>query len=99
MEKHNYRLQPGCYHCKHVFEMSEYSNGTTCFCTLDSSPRPLCGSVAMDEEFPWVSDLASELRYTESDHYWIAYNAWEEWSKDRQVVEFGICDKYDPKEK
>jgi hypothetical protein len=98
-KKNNYRLQPGCVSCKHVFERYEYDDGATCYCTLEAPPRPPCGSVCMHEQFSHGENLPEELRYTDQDPFSIGMRNWDEWEEGRQVVEFGICDKYELKPK
>jgi hypothetical protein len=79
-----YRQQDGCWNCRHSDATWEWDEGVTLYCTEGAPPRPLCDSVAMSEQW---RDGAAEY---EEDR-----NAWEEWSKDREVARWGICDRYE----
>ena len=47
----NYREQPGCETCGHVFTELEYESGPYFYCHKDRSKRPRCGSGRMKEGF------------------------------------------------
>lgn len=81
----NYDRRNGCHNCRYVFEVTDYDTTTAdgdLYCTLDAPPRPLCGSIAM-EEGP-RSPAAREHGYDEL--------AWLEWARARYVHPAGICD-------
>jgi len=83
----NYREQPGCETCGHVFTKREYESGPYLYCHKDGSKRPLCGSIAMDaERFPdrqpralpkiW-SDMTVEEQDAAMDHeYELNHRSW-----------------------
>jgi hypothetical protein len=48
----SYKVQDGCFNCKHAFMWYDYDSDVQFYCTFDqSAPRPLCGSVALEESF------------------------------------------------
>ena len=82
--KKNYRNQPSCVECVHVFMLEEYDTGPEYFCHSDGSVRPPCCSVRMGE---WDSTESDDAEPSQ-------YDKWREWSEHRQVTERGICDFY-----
>ena len=95
----NYKEVTGCHSCKHLFLQYEYDDGATHYCTHDAPPRPLCGSLAMGEDFERDRNLPSELRHTDQDPWSVAMDKWEEWMKGREVAAYGICDCYEEAKK
>ncbi len=91
----NLRLQDGCHNCRHRFVKVEYDGEYQLHCAIDGG-RPLCGSVMLEETFPglgeWGSNPDAEAMYT------AAADAWDAWSKPRQVEPAHICDLHEPKE-
>lgn len=80
-----YREQCGCHSCERVFRLDQYDSGSIYYCTFGAEPRPKCGSVAMDGE-----------RFSHEDYYEEggAYDKWIEWSKDKEVKPWAICEKF-----
>ena len=90
----SYREQDACANCKHVFVMHEYDCGSTHYCTHGAPTRPRCGSSSMDESFG-VNDISSEQHDVCFDQ---DMDAWDAWSKDREVEPHGTCEHYQRKE-
>ena len=77
----NYINQNGCYCCKWVFKRYEHDEETKLFCNdHNAGTRPLCMSVAMNE--------------APDDPTFLLCDRWDEWSKERSVNSWGICDKF-----
>lgn len=76
----NYRNQVGCNNCKHIFIYREYDRDDEYYCSFKAGKRPLCGSMAMDEDFPW-DDRDKQ-------------NKWDDWAKGREVLREGLCDNH-----
>lgn len=54
MNRHkDYKVQDGCWNCKHKFVKEDYEESPQHYCTLGAEPRPKCGSVSMREEFTY----------------------------------------------
>lgn len=54
MNRHkSYKVQDGCWNCKHKFVKEDYDDSPQYYCTLGAEPRPKCGSVSMREEFTY----------------------------------------------
>ena len=102
LKRSNYRIQDGCHTCGHVFVKGEYDDPNTYYCGLGAPKRPFCGSVAMGEDFTKLCPgghhhgVPGVDRDTERDPWHVAYEAWEAWSKDREVDASGICDHHEP---
>ena len=91
----SYREHSACVNCKHVFRLAEYDSGYEYYCSMGAGPRPPCGSVSMGEIF------ASNIKIDDpgyDDSYERGMNAWDAWSKDRDVQSHGICDHYEASE-
>lgn len=101
MSGSNYRVQPGCHNCRHAFVKYEYDDSNEYFCTLGAPERPICGSVAMDENFsskrPYgdITGVPDNDRCTDMDPFSIAMGEWEKWSGTRLVFHSGVCDSYE----
>lgn len=79
MKPENYTVQDvqdSCQVCRHSFAYSDYDEGISYFCTLDNLPRPLCGSVALEENFMKIKD--KELRSK-------AHQEWYKWADENHV--------------
>jgi len=88
------RALNGCHNCRHVFRYEEYDEGDTYYCALGALPRPRCGSVLMDESI-YVQRLPDEERVSFTARVRAAHAAWNEWSRDREVAAWGICDDWE----
>lgn len=88
MKMTNYHVQNGCWNCLKSFCMAEWEEGDRYYCTFNAPPRPRCGSCFMKESF--VEDI---------DNFDAHYKAWRDWSKDREVQAWGICNEYKINEK
>jgi len=75
-----------CVSCKHSVLIHEYDDPNKYFCTKNAPPRPLCGSVAMEESY-WTLDDREQARKHDRE--------WEEWSEGRQVNQLGTCDEHE----
>ena len=82
-----YRLQPGCWCCKHTFCKTEYEESSQLYCKYKAPKRPKCGSVAMKGE-AWPLSVRDEKRFTK------CMKEWDRWSRPRRVSEFSICDAF-----
>ncbi len=96
-----YNQPDGCWNCYHIFIYSDYDEGYTYYCTRDQSVRPLCGSVALNE------DLGDELKKQgfgreDTEEWWEEYGKaveeWEMWSDAHKVNNYGICPEWEFKE-
>lgn len=74
-----------CATCKHCFIKHEYDETPELYCTLNAPTRPLCGCLAMNEEF---SD-------DDRDCYETGKQAWDEWAKFRYRHTDNVCDAYE----
>lgn len=81
-----YKVQDGCYNCKHCFVMREHDAEKEFYCHIDGSERPPCGSVAMDE---WHHTLYQR------DQKYEAIHKWDEWAKQHKVDGCGKCDDWE----
>jgi hypothetical protein len=93
-----YRVQHGCHSCRYVFVKREYDEGDTYYCSKDAPPRPICGSIFMDESFTSAReglDITAGDRYTDKDPFSVALYEWERWSDGREVSCHGICDRHE----
>ena len=88
MIQQSYRIQDGCYNCKYVFKMVESNRSDEYFCTKDGKKRPNCGSIAMEESFSYHIGERSVIN---------EMNWWNNWTLDRQVEPYGICDSHEYK--
>jgi len=89
----NYKCQDGCHNCKFVFRWQEHDEGTDWFCTFGAPPRPLSGSICLNECGEPLDDYkADEERRNR------IYEAWEKWSECRSVSSYGKCDNWEIKE-
>lgn len=79
----NFIAQDGCHNCKNVFIRYEYEDLHEYFCVIDAPKRPLCMSVAMNEN---LGGYGSRIG---------AYNKWYKWKEGRGVEPWGRCDLYD----
>jgi hypothetical protein len=82
----NYRNQKSCPQCKHVFVKYDFEDGPYYYCTYNAPPRPPCDSMAMTETSLQLKCDPIELETN-----------WLEWSKDKTVEPFGICDLFEMK--
>jgi len=81
--------------------MERWDSPDTYYCHIDGSERPPCGSVFMKEEF-WDLDLDEnateaeiEVLVKEADKISDKmHDDWDAWEKDREVMPWGICDKW-----
>ena len=94
----SYRSQNSCANCKHSFQHIEYDEGEIYYCMFDGEPRPLSGSVAMDENW---GELFKGERYTKNGYtkkYETycndAMKKWHKWESEHGVAIFGICDEW-----
>lgn len=78
----NYCLQNGCHNCKNVFELHEYEQPVTMYCTLNQPTRPLSGSLYLDE-----------CGSTYNEHC-IIQDEFDKWAEGRLVEAYGICDAH-----
>ena len=84
-QNQGYREQNGCHNCKKCFVKFEYAAGPEYFCTKDAPQRPPC---ACNETF-------GDVTANEYERLWdAAYEAWENWSKDRERKAWGICEDW-----
>jgi hypothetical protein len=90
--KHEYIEQCGCHNCKNCFIMIEYDEDNSYYCTLDASPRPHCGSIFMNENF-FRHHLSGDDKKNSKE-----MNEWYKWSKNREVMAWGICKRFEEKE-
>lgn len=91
-----YKSLDGCWNCIHVFVYYEYDDGARFYCTQDGEKRPLCGSIAMDEDFGAVLESIG-IKIEDKNHdieYSKLMDDWEKWEKIHGVNESGICDEY-----
>jgi len=66
------------------------------YCHADGSERPLCGSVFMKEYHTFNCDKNGKIINVKSrEEHHILFKKWNDWSKDREVSESGICDEYE----
>lgn len=87
----SYVEQDGCWNCQHVFCKYEYDGDTVFFCTKNAPPRPLCGSVCMNERH-----FHSKVRSEEESIR--LHDLWEAWSLPRQCREYGVCQYWERKQ-
>lgn len=80
-----YTVSNSCVTCKHAFVKFNYDDEDQYFCHFDKSPRPLCGSVGMDESYrlDCTSKVTSRLD-----------KLWDTWAEKHAVSVNGICDNY-----
>lgn len=86
----NYRDQTpqiACVNCNNCFIKIDYDEYPSYFCTDDTDPRPLCGSVAMDEN--WMSQDLTDAEWHKKDMAWIT------WENNNRVSDNGICENYE----
>lgn len=76
----HYRLQNGCWNCRHRFLYYEYDEHDRYYCTKDAPARPPCMSAQMSD-------------YSIGD-YMDGLIAWDAWADGRLVHIQGICDNY-----
>ena len=98
----NYRAQSGCHNCRNVFVREEYEDPNSFYCELNAPPRPVCGSILMNENFPespinWETTTPEEASklILKDPIRWAAGDAWDVWSLARQVHSWGICDSFE----
>lgn len=72
----SYRVQNCCVNCKYVFDNSDYDYEGY-YCNKDGSAPPLIGFYGLLEE---NKEVEKRLK------------AWNDWTKDREVVREGVCD-------
>ena len=91
-----YRILDGCWNCDHVFVHYEYDEGASFYCTYDGKKRPLCGSVAMEEDIGgYLRGVGVELEDKKYDTEYIKLlDSWYKWSESHEVNESGICDNH-----
>lgn len=75
------KLDSVCPNCKHVWIMKEYECPNQYFCTLNAEPRPKCGSIFMEEDFPIGNDEEWDRQF----------KIWDQWSIDNEVSVNGLC--------
>ena len=73
----NYRILNTCSDCKHCFIKNDYDCSDEYFCLLKNleTPRPKCGSVAMDERFTTSPQTVFDVEY----------DAWFDWEQKNVV--------------
>lgn len=86
----SFRLVQSCFSCRHTFVREEYDEGHQLFCCQDGSARPPCGSVSMSEGF-----LQPDIRAKTGLSPEKLRAAWDAWSEEHAVAEFGVCDEWD----
>ena len=84
----SYIEQDGCCSCEHCFIMFVFDDGYTYFCDIEGVERPLCGSVAMDEDY-CTGKSREEIGF--------AMSAWDEWEKGKEVIAWGRCNEWLPR--
>lgn len=90
----SYRVQDGCWNCRHCVAIGEYDSLAQFFCGFEAPPRPKSGSMAMREEFPlWVLDAPNDSEVNTERN--ALEKAWNEWSVPRSVDLSAICDKHE----
>ena len=73
-----------CIDCDFCFIQIEYDDSSQHYCTFgDKKPRPKCGSVLMQECFG-----------NDEKDWQINYRLWYKWSRKREVLAHGTCDKF-----
>ena len=70
--------------------MDEYDCGTSYFCTLTTGERPICGSVLMTKSNGYKADEGFDWERKDDGEY----DAWDKWSKGRDVLSYGKCNKW-----
>lgn len=99
----NLRIQNGCYNCKHLFVYDSYEEYKEYYCSNGAKKRPLCGSNKLGESF--TADLyehnqfdhwnnIGELNKKDDIIFIKRTKEWKEWSKDRNVKPYNICDNH-----
>ena len=71
--------------------MFNYDEAPTYYCTVGALPRPMCGSVAMGEQFREQGDPP---RGSPDDPFDSRLEAWEEWSNGRKVGGSCVCNSF-----
>ena len=87
----DYHPQDGCHNCKHCFENYEYDDGSQWHCGINRD-RPLSGSVAMGECRKQGLEIGSKKWHQ-------AYDRWHLWAEQHRVQPWGICKKWQLREK
>ena len=82
----SYREIDTCRFCQEVFICGEYDSPDRLFCAKGAPERPLCGSV-----------LLGEFEIDQKGFF--DFDPWDEWAKDREVHEWGVCDEFIHEEK
>jgi len=85
----NYYEQEGCHSCRSVFELDEYDDGRSYFCTNNAPKRPPSGGIDREEQF-----CEPKSGFKEWDK---GIQAWKKWAEGRQVDGWGLCDDYGQK--
>jgi len=85
-KQNNYKNQNGCHNCDNCFMKAEYDEECTYYCNSDKAPRPLCGSVYMHEYKQKKTNVGIDVKFD--------YQKWEDWHSGREVLAWGICDKW-----
>jgi hypothetical protein len=89
MPGRNYRRPNGCWNCKSCFIKDDYDDAPEYYCTLGAPPRPLCGSISMDES---IHSLPTDAEVR------AAYDAWDAWRSGRGTDWSGTCDDWEPQD-
>ena len=84
-----YHEMHGCHDCYFVFCKGDYDDGPYLYCRRNAPKRPLCGSVAMNENF-FPRRRTSSRRDIGSKNI----DAWHKWSENREVKSYGKCDHW-----
>ena len=92
---YNFRNQNSCSNCHHHFYKYEYDDDPSFYCLLKNSDtkRPLCGSVAMKEDYGHTKH-----KFKDNEEYWVEHDKWDAWEKENKVEDYSICSCWQLKE-
>lgn len=73
-----------CFNCKHCRKFDGYEDGLLSFCSQDGEEAPVYPLSSTGLSMKIGSQERREMR-----------DKWNEWSREREVELFGVCDEHE----